>query len=583
MGKQRVFADKVEAHVGDERLNSLRRLLTEEIKNEGYGKPSQRYEFERDRQAYEFAATRQMERLAKRMRYSEDSSLAAKAIDDFKTVNAQAASVRISLPADVSRNAADFISGVLQGYSRSVDPHNIQLDLDFGHLVQLWKHGPGACTWACEDAAVTHPFEKLLSEQPSVTKRCHPFARILRQNTKGLRSFDADKQIPMVEVKGSTLLTVPKNEDTHRTIATEPLGNMMMQLAAGSYIACALKRIGLDIETQQPKNKLLACRASMFNHLATVDLKSASDLITPSLIQELWPREWYSLLMAIRSEHIYIPSEDQWVQVNMLSTMGNGFTFPVMTLTLLALVYATCAFGRRLYIDWSRCAVFGDDIICPTENYAALCEVLNQCGLVVNTTKSYTDGPFRESCGGDYYEGVNVTPFYVKSLRNDPELYVAINQILDWCCRTGIWLPRSIKYLAGSLQRGPFFVPVWDDPYSGIRTESVPRRFNKWQVLPFRRRVDLSSIHPDVAIMAACMGIIESEDVSTIGLTDEERRQVLDKWIARGRATSCVYTPRPKNVKYILVKARLPKGFRDGSAPHLRKTETATFLFCSLA
>jgi len=580
MGKPRslVFADKVKPGLGDERLDSLRRLLMEELNEKLEKVPQQAYEYTRDADYKKFAITRQMERLAKRMRYSEDSNLAAAAIDNFKSVNQQAADIRISLPTDVRDDAADFIRSVLWRYSASISGANVQLDIDFSHLFSLWRFGPGACTWALDDMAVTHPFEKLMSECPSVTEACLPYAQLMRKFTPGIRSFDAAKNVQLKIVRGSTLSTVPKNEDTHRTIATEPLENMKQQLAAGQYIVEALKLFGLDISNQQVRNKLLARLGSIFNHLATVDLKNASDLIILALIRALWPLTWYHYLSAIRSPEIYIPQEDQWLKLNMLSTMGNGFTFPVMTLTLLALVYASMP-GRRNFVDFtSSVAVFGDDIILPSQHYNTLVTNLQHCGLVVNTTKSYTDGPFRESCGGDYYEGLNCTPFYVKSLRNDPEIYVAINQVIDYGERTGVWLSRTILFLAGLLQRGPFFVPVWDDPTSGIRTRLVPRRYSKWQVLPFRRRVDLSSIDPGVAMMAAVAGYITSDDLSTIGKTDEQRQLAIQKWNTRGRATSVTYTPRPKNVKYILVEARRPKGRLDGSDPRLRFTETENII-----
>jgi hypothetical protein len=59
-------------------------------------------------------------------------------------------------------------------------------------------------------------------------------------------------------------------------------------------------------------------------------------------------------------------------------------------------------------------SVYGDDIIVPTEMSASVMEDLESFGLRVNQNKSYNTGLFRESCGGDFYAGVCVTPVYVR-------------------------------------------------------------------------------------------------------------------------------------------------------------------------
>ncbi len=41
---------------------------------------------------------------------------------------------------------------------------------------------------------------------------------------------------------------------------------------------------------------------------------------------------------------------------------------------------------------------------------------LQLCGFTVNSSKSFTDGPFRESCGHDYYKGIDIRPVYTKTM-----------------------------------------------------------------------------------------------------------------------------------------------------------------------
>jgi creatinine amidohydrolase/Fe(II)-dependent formamide hydrolase-like protein len=135
---------------------------------------------------------------------------------------------------------------------------------------------------------------------------------------------------------------------------------------------------------------MLAEVGSIDGSLATIDLKNASDLISMLLIKLLWPSEWFHLFMDIRSPYTKIVDEtnekSHWIELNMMSTMGNGFTFPMMTLTLLALVYAVQSRreSRRLFVDFSETAVFGDDIIVRTEDYEPLVQTLSDAGLTVN-------------------------------------------------------------------------------------------------------------------------------------------------------------------------------------------------------
>ena len=92
--------------------------------------------------------------------------------------------------------------------------------------------------------------------------------------------------------------------------------------------------------------------------------------------------------------------------------MGNAFTFELETLIFWCL---TRAVVEELQLSQNgRVFAYGDDIICPTEAVPLLYKVLDFCGFTVNTEKSFTSGPFRESCGGDYFLGFDIRPYYVK-------------------------------------------------------------------------------------------------------------------------------------------------------------------------
>ena len=88
--------------------------------------------------------------------------------------------------------------------------------------------------------------------------------------------------------------------------------------------------------------------------------------------------------------------------------MGNGFTFPLETLIFWALTASACE-G-----DVDSVSVYGDDIICPRERADDVIDTLTMCGFKINLEKSFVEGPFRESCGCDYYKGIDIRPFYKK-------------------------------------------------------------------------------------------------------------------------------------------------------------------------
>jgi hypothetical protein len=73
--------------------------------------------------------------------------------------------------------------------------------------------------------------------------------------------------------------------------------------------------------------------------------------------------------------------------------MGNGFTFELMTLILTSLC-------RTLDPDSS---VFGDDIIIDSGSSSRLIQLLEEVGFRVNVDKTFTSGPFRESCGANFH------------------------------------------------------------------------------------------------------------------------------------------------------------------------------------
>ena len=514
-----------------------------------------------------FAVNRQVQRARKRARFLRED-LRGKAIADFLAVNERVRCLQNDSPPSkaldsrVLANAQYFITNVLERYTSSWDELAIQQPLEMSFLWSNWRYGPGASN----GVKGTHTAEKIWQDM-TCTALCEPLVLKLRSMSPYFVARDGREGVSGTkQVEGSRLTTVPKNEDTERTIAIEPSGNMCLQLAAGMYLEGALRHIGLDIRNQQPKNVAMAKRGSSDGSVATLDLKSASDMISLDLVRALMPSAWFDLLIKLRSPMITVPVDGKdgdagiQVELHMISTMGNGFTFPLMTLLIVALIYGyRCTRGGpSLYIDWSNTCVFGDDIIIPSYEYAGFVDVLTKAGLVVNLDKSYSEGTFRESCGGDFSNGVDVTPFYVKSLATEPDVYVVINQVMEWSVRVGKPMHRTLTLLRSYIHGKVHLVPEWLNPDQGILTSGCPRRYT-YLTLEHDRRALPSQAVP-FAMPLACGGYFCPSQGGNSAVGD-----------------GLFYVPRSTKPPRVRVRrSRLPQGFLDGWDPGYRsQQETA--------
>lgn len=106
----------------------------------------------------------------------------------------------------------------------------------------------------------------------------------------------------------------------------------------------------------------------------------------------------------------------------MVATMGNPLTFPLQTLIFYAFL-ASCSDIAALRISSDPQAAglndmfvssFGDDGICSTRILDEVHLYAKHLGWIFNDHKSFSSGSFRESCGGDYYRGLEVRPVMLK-------------------------------------------------------------------------------------------------------------------------------------------------------------------------
>lgn len=317
------------------------------------------------------------------------------------------------------------------------------------------QHGPGATT-ATQDARVT-AYYKYADFPYTCTAEAMPYAlaaissdpawmSILESSGRrrviplpGTAQFQKEMQIfhDCVERVDSDMVTfVPKDAFTERPIAIGNSLNMYLQLGVKAYLQDRLALFGIDL-SDQGRNQHYACLGSRHftgrdllpngKQFSTIDLSSASDTISRDLVRLLLPSDWYALLDDFRHKTGTLDGET--IQYEKFSAMGNGFTFPLETLIFWACSKAALD-QAGLPSTTNDLVAYGDDIICRYEGARVIIDALEWSGFSVNTEKSFLHGPFKESCGADYFKGHDVRAFYLKRQVNTYEdVYFLCNSI----------------------------------------------------------------------------------------------------------------------------------------------------------
>jgi hypothetical protein len=264
---------------------------------------------------------------------------------------------------------------------------------------------------------------------------------------------------------------VPKTSSKSRMICVEPSLNVFYQLGLGALIADRLgSAFKVGLEFQPPINRTLAKVGSIDGSFATIDLSSASDSVSVELCRNLLPKYLFDTLMDLRCSFTDFGSGP--LRLNMISTMGNGFTFPLQTVLFSCMIratYRTLDIEVRDGVD-PNWGCFGDDLICLTQASNRLLRLLTICGFTVNVTKSFFEGPFRESCGADWFSGQYCRPVYIRKHKTVQDTLVAVNLLNEWSARTGIMLRSSISYLLSTIgKKHLLLVPFSETNDSGLR------------------------------------------------------------------------------------------------------------------
>lgn len=291
-------------------------------------------------------------------------------------------------------------------------------------------------------------------------------------------------------VVGNVLSFAKKNIEIARAICTEPTLNMFFQKGINGVICEVLwAHFGIDLSKQPDLNRGLALRGSIDQSFGTVDLKDASNCMALGMTDKLLPATLTKWCRRFRSP-VTVQPDGLHVELFMMSSMGNGFTFPLQTLIFATLVEACY---RALNIKFvvhgpdRNFGVFGDDIIVVKHAYDLVTRALAMVGFTVNTEKSFNAGPFRESCGGDFSDGVNVRGLYLRKLDTMGDVYSALNRIVEWSTKTNVMLPRTFSLVARSAKRfapkeRTCYIPFRDGDSEGLKAPFASLDFDFFDI-----------------------------------------------------------------------------------------------------
>jgi hypothetical protein len=364
--------------------------------------------------AYIFKCQTQLKNLFKRYIFTDDVSselLELDALEDFRVFQAELATPKKGpgeLEYRVLQKARCIIKSVLGKYTeeehfsyvRAGKRANVGvpydrsfLDVKMASLTgslehQLWFNRYLATDQMLQDVLTRCPYE-------IYQKKCNSDGR---KNA----NFIGPSRMIVDHLKATA---VPKSFKACRIITPNTVIGSMHSYGLGCMIQERLLNAGLDIRHLQKQHGRIVKSASLNRKLVTGDLSKASDLPTSALVNRLVPREWYNVLKHGRIKNIEIDGEIS--QLSSFMAMGIGYTFPLETLIFWAVLKSIAALSGVK----GRISVYGDDLIYPAQLHKYVEYVFPLIGFRFNLDKTYSDLPFRESCGCDFYKGVDVRPF----------------------------------------------------------------------------------------------------------------------------------------------------------------------------
>jgi hypothetical protein len=154
--------------------------------------------------------------------------------------------------------------------------------------------------------------------------------------------------------------------------------------------------------------------------MSTLDISAASDRILNSLVEVLFRDTPLSEDLKLLRSKTTVLDKTRKVKLKKYATMGNVLTFPIESVIFYSISVAAvaqkylrlpmwqCTTANLDHaINWARKEVYtyGDDIVVPTRDFNITVDFLSRLGFPISEGKSFSRGPFRESCGAYAYAG----------------------------------------------------------------------------------------------------------------------------------------------------------------------------------
>jgi hypothetical protein len=332
------------------------------------------------------------------------------------------------------------------------------------------KHGPGAVADRLSSNAKWNLRTWTARLQQVMPAESHliPNSRFTTELERDLVIHEPETEIPV------RVISVPKTLKTPRIIAIEPSAMQFAQQAlrlafldSFSEDSFLSRVIGFD---DQVPNQELAREGSLSGDLATLDLSEASDRVSNQHVLTML-EDYPHLLEAVqasRSRKADVPGHGV-IRLSKFASMGSALCFPFEAMVFLTVIFlgierelGTPLSRRTLIKRFSRqVRVFGDDLIVPREHVLSVVHELEVFGHRVNVGKSFWTGRFRESCGEEYYDGIDVGIVKVRQVlptqRQNASEVVAAVALRNQLYKAGLWKSAAFMddYLGNLLKVFP--------------------------------------------------------------------------------------------------------------------------------
>lgn len=302
--------------------------------------------------------------------------------------------------------------------------------------------------------------------------------------------FEPGKEVPV------KVISVPKTLRTRRIIAEEPAHVQYMQQAISRELTQQLEsqtvagnsrfnlaHYFLGFSRQEP-NRHLAARGSSRGDLATLDLSEASDRVHIRHVEAMLHGFPFlgEAVFAARSSKAEVPALglSLW-SLRKYASMGSALTFPIEAMVFLIAIFLGIEeklqrpLERKDILSFrGKVRVYGDDLIVPVDCVPHVLDSLARLGFKVNVNKSFWNGKFRESCGGDFYDGVDVSIVRFRRSfprdRGDVSEVISLVEFRNFLYERGLW--KTTSWLDAQIGKVLPYFPIVESTSPGIGRRS---------------------------------------------------------------------------------------------------------------